>query len=275
MMTASTLPSGLALLAIIAVAILITGGITVWHRFGPKHRALHDLLSRLNPVLARLIAADFVDQVLGAGTDEGSMRLAQLGVATARAFALGKATPDELRAVQHVLLRASGADFAKVAGQMGLTEVISEVRPDLSNLAGRLGRFGLPADFAANTAMSYADERLQVLRPHAIAGMFVMKAVVCACADEPNPFHAAQYARGAWQNQHTAQAMPVVSLGTAIPVANVAWSMRAGRSVIAGARAGAGLIDSQIDLARSYASNGSEIVASLLQRVRNVGGEVV
>lgn len=266
MMTASTLPSGPELLAIVAGAILITGGIVLWHRFGPKNRTLHELLSNLNPELARLIAADYVEQVLSAGTDEGSMRLAHFGIATARAFALGKATRDELHAVRRVLSGASGADLAMIAGQIGMTEVISEARPDLSNLASRLGSFGLPADFAVNTAMTYADEKLQVSRPSGIASMFVMKAVACTCADEPNPFHAAQYARGAWQNMQTAQTMPGVSLGTALPVANVLWSTWAGRSTIAGARAGAGLIDSQIDLARHYADNGPKIIASLLQR---------
>jgi hypothetical protein len=265
-MTASTLPSGPELLAIIAVATLITGGITLWHRFGPKNRALHDLLSRLNPELARLIAADYVEQVLGAVTDDGSMRLAHLGIATARAFALGKATSDELHAVRWVLSRAAGADLATSASKLGMIAVVSEAKPDLSSLASRLGSFGLP-DFAVNTAMTYADERLQVSLPPGLASMFVMKAVACACSDEPNPFHAAQYARGAWQNQQTAQAMPGVSLTTALPVANMVWSMRTGRSTIAGARAGAGLIDSQIDLARDYAYNGPKIIASLLQRV--------
>lgn len=266
MMTASTLPSGPELLAIVAAAILIGGGMALWHRFGPKNRALHELLSRLNPQLARLIAADYVEQVLGAGTDEDSMRLAYLGIATARAFALGKATSDELHAVRRIVSRASGADLAIIAGQMGVTEVISEARPDLSNLASRLGSFGLPADFAVDTVLTYADERLQVSRPRGIASMFVMKATACACADKPKPFDAAQCARGAWQNQQTAQTMPGVSPATALPVANVLWSMRAGRSTIDGARAGAGLIDSQINLARDYASDGPKIIASLLQQ---------
>jgi hypothetical protein len=265
-MTASTLPSGPELLAIIAAAILIGGGIALWHRFGPKNRTLHELLSRLNPELARLIAADYVEQVLGAGTDEGSMRLAYLGIATARAYALGKATLDELHAVRRIVSRASGADFAMIVGQMGVTQVISEAKPDLSNLASRLGSFGLPADFALNTVLTYADERLQVSLPHAAASMCVMKATACACADKPRPFDAAQCARGAWQNKQTAQAMPGVSLGTAVPVANMLWSTRAVRSTVVGARAGTGLIDSQIDLARHYAYNGPKIIASLLQR---------
>jgi hypothetical protein len=272
-MTASTLPSGRELLVIIAVAILFTGAITLWHRFGPKNRALHDLLSRLNPKLARLIAADFVEQVLGAGSAGGSMRLAHLGIATARAFALGKATSDELHAVRRAVSRVAGSDVATGAGKLVTMAAVSEARADLSSLASRLGSFGLPADLAVNTAMTYADERLQTSLPSGLAGMFVMKAVACSCADQPDPFHAAQYARGAWQNQQTAQAMPGVSLGTAIPVANVVWSTRAVRSTIAGARAGAGLIDSQIDLARDYAYNGSKIIASLLQRIDSIRGE--
>jgi hypothetical protein len=257
---------GPEMLTIVAGAILITGGIMLWQRFGPKNRTLHGLLSRLSPELARLIAADYAEQVLSAGTDEGSMWAAHLGLAAARAFALGKATLDELHAVRRFLSRASGADFAKVAGQLGMMAAVGETRTDLSNLARRLGSFGLPADFAVNTAMTYADERLQVSLPFGVASMFVMKAVVCACADSPNPFKTAQYARGAWKNKQTAQTLPGVSLGTALPVANVLWSARAGRGTIAGARAGARLIDSQIDLAREYADNGPEIIASLKQR---------
>jgi hypothetical protein len=264
-MAASTLPSGPELLVIITGGILIWGAIALWQRFGPKNQTLHNLLSGLNPGLARLIAADYAEQVLSAGTDEGSMQLARLGIATARAFALGKATIDELRAVRRVLSRASGVDFTKVAGQVGTAAVLMGAEPDLSSLARRLGSFELPADFVGETAISYAQERLQVSLPRRVASTLVVKAAACACADEPDPFDAARYARGAWKNKQTSQSMPGVSLGTALPVANVLWSTRAGRAAIAGVRAGAGLIDSQIDLARDYTSNGPKIVASLMQ----------
>ena len=35
--------------------------------------------------------------------------------------------------------------------------------------------YGLPADFAVSTAMTYGDERLQISVPYELASMFVMK----------------------------------------------------------------------------------------------------
>lgn len=98
-MSANALPSGIALLVIASVALLFAVGVVLWHRFGPTNRTLHTLLDGLSPQFARLITADYAEQVLGAETDAALAQLASLGLATSRAYALGRATAGELHAV--------------------------------------------------------------------------------------------------------------------------------------------------------------------------------
>ncbi len=102
-MSANALPSGIALLVIASVALLFTAGVVLWHRFGPTNRTLHNLLDGLSPQFARLITADYAEQVLGAETDAALAQLAYLGLATSRAYALGRATAGELHAVTRAL----------------------------------------------------------------------------------------------------------------------------------------------------------------------------
>jgi hypothetical protein len=87
--------------------------------------------------------------------------------------------------------------------------------------------------------------------------------VACACADEPKPFLAAQYARGAWKNKQAVEALRRAPLDLGLPGAGGLWSARPGHSTIAGARSAAELVDSQIELAGHYAYSGPAALASL------------
>jgi hypothetical protein len=206
--------------------------------------------------MARLIAADYAEQVVGAETDRTAMQLVHLGLETSRAFALGKATAADLEAVRRALSRVYGADFARIARLGGAAEAeIPAYEADLSDLARRLGVFGFPAG-PAGTTVGHADEKLHLSVSSGMAGAFVGKATACACAVEPKPLLAAQYARAAWKNRQTTTGLPGASLGMGVPGGNVLGPMRAGRSSIAGARSGAELIDSQIELAGHYAYGG-------------------
>ena len=115
-MSANALPSGIALLVIASVALLFAVGVVLWHRFGPTNRTLHTLLDGLSPQFARLITADYAEQVLGAETDGALAQLASLGLATSRAYALGRATAGRAPCRDAALSRAYGPDFAKIAG---------------------------------------------------------------------------------------------------------------------------------------------------------------
>ena len=165
------------------------------------------------------------------------------------------------------LSRAYGTDFAKIAGTVNgaitVEGAISAGEPDLVDLARRLGIFGFPAELGGGAAVDNAGEKLHLSVTSGIAGSFVGKAVACACADEPKPFLAAQYARGAWKNKQTAEALPGASPVADLSAAGTMWSVRSGRSTIAGARSGAELIDSQIELAGHYAYSGPAAIASL------------
>jgi hypothetical protein len=262
-MSANALPSGVALLSIAVVALLFAAGVVLWHRFGPSNRTLHKLLEGLSPQFARLITADYAEQVLGAETDEALAQLAYLGLATSRAYALGRATSADLHAVTRALSRAYGPDFAKIAGQGAVDGAMPVSETDLVDLARRLGVFGFPAQLSGGGAVNYADERLRLSAPGGGAGHLVAKAVACACADEPKPFLAAQYARGAWKNKQAVQAFRRAPLDLGLPGAGGLWSLRSGHSTIAGARSAKELVDSQIELAGHYAYSGPAALASL------------
>ncbi len=262
-MSANALPSGIALLVIASVALLFTAGVVLWHRFGPANRTLHNLLDGLSPQFARLITADYAEQVLSAETDGALAQLAYLGLATSRAYALGRATAGELHAVTRALSRAYGTDFAKIAGLGTVEGAIPASEPDLVDLARRLGIFGFPAELDGGTAVTYTDEKLHLSVTAGAAGPFVGKAVACACADEPKPFLAAQYARGAWKNRQAVDPLPGASRNVALPRAGAMLSARSRRSTIAGAGSAAELIDSQIELAGHYAYSGPAAIASL------------
>jgi hypothetical protein len=206
--------------------------------------------------------------VLGAEPDEAVAQLAYLGLATARAYALGRATSADLHAVTRALSLAYGADFAKIAGQGAVGGAMLATEPDLVDLARRLGVFGFPAQPEAGGAVNSAGEKLHDGRLHLSAsaggaGPFVGKAVACACADEPKPFLAAQYARGAWKNKQAVEALRRAPLDLGLPGAGGLWSVRSGHSTIAGARSAAELVDSQIELAGHYAYSGPAALASL------------
>jgi hypothetical protein len=262
-MKATTLPSGIALLSIASVAMVFSACVVLWHRFGPANRTLHNLLEGLSPQFARLITADYAEQVLGAETDEALAQLAYLGLATSRAYALGRATLAELQAVTRSLSRAYGADFAKIAGQRGVAGAMPPSEPDLVELARRLGIFGFPAELDGGVSGNYAGEKLHLPVSGGGACPFVGKVVACACADEPKPFLAAQYARGAWKNKQAVDAVRRAPLDLGLPGAGGLWSVRSGHSTIAGARSAAELIDSQIELAGHYAYSGPAALASL------------
>jgi len=262
-MSANALPSGIALLVIASVALLFTVGVVLWHRFGPTNRTLHNLLGGLSPQFARLITADYAEQVLGAETDAGLAQLASLGLATSRAYALGRATAGELHAVTRALSRAYGPDFAKIAELRTVEDAIPASEPDLVDLARRLGIFGFPADVDGGIAVTSTDEKLHLSVTAGAAGPFVGKAVACACADEPKPFLAAQYARGAWKNRQAVDPLPGAPPNVALPRAGAMLSARSRRSTIAGAGSAAELIDSQIELAGHYAYSGPAAIASL------------
>jgi hypothetical protein len=292
-MSANALPSGVALSLIAIVALSFSAGVVLWHRFGPSNRTLHNLLEGLSPQFARLITADYAEQVLGAEPDEAVAQLAYLGLATSRAYALGRATLPELHAVTRALSRAYGPDFAKIAGQGAVDDAMPEGEPDLVDLARRLGVFGFPAQLGGGFAVNYAadkrhpdklhsdklhadkghdgklndeklhDEKLHLSVPAGGAGPFVGKAVACACADEPKAFLAAQYARGAWKNKQAVEAFRKAPLDLGLPGAGGLWSVRSGHSTIAGARSAKELIDSQIELAGHYAYSGPAALASL------------
>ncbi len=200
-MSANALPSGIALLVIASVALLFTVGVVLWHRFGPTNRTLRNLLGGLSPQFARLITADYAEQVLGAETDPALAQLASLGLATSRAYALGRATAGELHAVTRALSRAYGPDFVKIAGLSTVEGAVPPSEPDLVDLARRLGIFGFPADVDGGIAVTSTDEKLHLSVTAGAAGPFVGKAVACACAEEPKPFLAAQYARGGVEDQ--------------------------------------------------------------------------
>ncbi len=262
-MSANALPSGIALLVIASVALLFTAGVVLWHRFGPTNRTLHNLLDGLSPQFARLITADYAEQVLGAESDAALAQLAYLGLATSRAYALGRATAGELHAVTLVLSRAYGTDFAKITGLGTVEGAIPASETDLVDLARRLGIFGFPAELGGGGAVTYTDEKLHLSVTAGAADPFVGKAVACACADEPKPFLAAQYARGAWKNKQAVDPLPGGSPNVALPRAGAMLSARSRRSTIAGAGSAAELIDSQIELAGHYAYSGPAAIASL------------
>ncbi len=131
------------------------------------------------------------------------------------------------------------------------------------DLARRLGIFGFPAELDGGTAVTSTDEKLHLSVTAGAAGPFVGKAVACACADEPKPFLAAQYARGAWKNRQAVDPLPGASPNVALPRAGAMLSARSRRSTIAGAGSAAELIDSQIELAGHYAYSGPAAIASL------------
>ena len=262
-MSANALPSGIALLVIASVALLFTVGVVLWHRFGPTNRTLHNLLDGLSPQFARLITADYAEQVLGAETDGALAQLAYLGLATSRAYALGRATAGELHAVTRALSRAYGPDFAKIAGLGTVEDAIPASEPDLVDLARRLGIFGFPAEVDGATPVTSTDEELHLSVTAGAAGPFVGKAVACACADDPKPFLAAQYARGAWKNRQAVDPSPGAPPNVALPRAGAMLSSRSRRSTIAGAGSAAELVDSQIELAGHYAYSGPAAIASL------------
>jgi hypothetical protein len=261
-MSANALPSGIALLVIASVALLFAVGVVLWHRFGPTNRTLHTLLGGLSPQFARLITADYAEQVLGAETDPALAQLASLGLATSRAYALGRATAGELHAVTRALSRAYGPEFAKIAGLSTVEGAVPPSEPDLVDLARRLGIFGFPAEVDGGTAVTSTDEKLRLSVTAGAAGPLVGKAVACACADEPRPFLAAQYARGAWKTRQAVDPLPGASPNVALPRAGAMLSSRSRRSAIAAGSA-AELIDSQIELAGQYAYSGPAAIASL------------
>jgi hypothetical protein len=267
-MSANALPSGVALLVIAVVALMFSIGVVLWHRFGPSNRTLNNLLEGLSPQFARLITADYAEQVLGAETDEALAQLAYLGLATSRAYALGRATSADLHAVTRALSRAYGADFTKIAGQRAVDGALPATGTDLSDLARRLGVFGFSAQLGGDGAVNNAaeklhDEKLHLSVPAGGAGSFVGKVVACACADEPKPFLAAQYARGAWKNKQAVETLRRAPLDLGLQGAGGLWSVRSGHSTIAGARSAKELIDSQIELAGHYAYSGPAALASL------------
>ena len=131
------------------------------------------------------------------------------------------------------------------------------------DLARRLGIFGFPAEVDGRSAVTSIDEKLHLSVTAGAAGPFVGKAVACACADEPKPFLAAQYARGAWKNRQAVGSPPGTSPNVALPRAGAMLSPRSRRSTIAGAGSAAELIDSQIELAGHYAYSGPAAIASL------------
>jgi hypothetical protein len=272
-MSANALPSGVALAAIALVAVLFTASVVVWHRFGPKNRTLHNLLGGLSPQFARLITADYAEQVLSAEPDGALAQLAYLGLATSRAYASGRASLDELHAVARALSRAYGADFAKIAGLANLGEESSVRGPDLVDLARRLGLLGFSADFVGHPVLDLGEDRPAEHKPaehklhlsvtSAGSGAFVGKAVACACAEEPKPFLAAQYARAAWKNRQSNEVGSVGLPGMPSAGATTAWSVPAGRSTVVGPRSGAELIDSQIELAGHYAYSRPPAMASV------------
>jgi hypothetical protein len=270
-MSANALPSGVALLVIASVAVAFAAGVVVWHRSGPTNRTLHNLLDGLSPQFARLITADYAEQVLSAETDGALAQLAYLGLATSRAYAVGRATSAELHAVTRALSRAYGTDFAKIAGQSAVDCAIPSSEPDLLDLARRLGIFGFLAEPGGGVAANYADEKLQLSVSNGGAGPFVGKAVACACADEPKPFLAAQYARGAWKNKQAVEVVPGAPLNLGLSSGGGLWSVRSGHSTIAGARSAAELVDSQIELAGNYAYSGPAAIASLTRANGQVG----
>jgi len=262
-MSANALPSGVALLSIAVVALMFSAGVVLWHRFGPSNRTLHKLLEALSPQFARLITADYAEQVLGAEPDEALAQLAYLGLATSRAYAMGRATSADLHVVTRALSRAYGPDFAKIAGQGAVDGTMQASEPDLVDLARRLGVFGFPAQLGGGDGVNCAVERLQLSVPGGGTSPLVAKAVACACADEPKPFLAAQFARGAWKNKQSVKALRSAPLDLGLPGAGGLWSVRSGHSTIAGARSAKELIDSQIELAGHYAYSGPAALASL------------
>jgi hypothetical protein len=245
------------------VALLFSASVVLWHRFGPSNRTLHKLLEGLSPQFARLITADYAEQVLGAEPDEALAQLAYLGLATSRAYALGRATSADLHAVTRALSRAYGADFTKIAGQGAVDGAIQATEPDLTDLARRLGVFGFSSQLGGDGAVNYADKNLHLSVSAGGGGSLVGKAVACACADEPKPFLAAQFARGAWKNKQAVEALRRAPLDLGLPGAGGLWSVRSGHSTIAGARSAAELVDSQIELAGHYAYSGPAALASL------------
>jgi hypothetical protein len=262
-MSANALPSGVALSMIAVVALLFSASVVLWHRFGPSNRTLHKLLEGLSPQFARLITADYAEQVLGAEPDEALAHLAYLGLATSRAYALGRATSADLHAVTRALSRAYGADFTKIAGPGAVDRTMPATEPDLTDLARRLGVFGFSSQLGGDGAVNDADKSLHLSVSAGGAGSFVGKAVACACADEPKPFLAAQFARGAWKNKQAVEALRRAPLDLGLPGAGGLWSVRSGHSTIAGARSAAELVDSQIELAGHYAYSGPAALASL------------
>ena len=262
-MRANALPSGIPLLVIASVALTFTVGVLLWHRFGPTNRTLRNLLAGLSPQFARLITADYAEQVVCAETDAALAQLAYLGLATSRAYALGRATTAELHAVTRALSQAYGADFAKIAGRGRVEGEIAASEPDLVDLASRLGVFGFPTELGGGAAFNHADERLHLSVTTSAAGPFVGKAVACACADEPKPFLAAQYARGAWKNKQVVEGLAGATHNATLHGASGLWLVRSGRGTIGGAMSSAELIDSQIELAGHYAYSGPAAIASL------------
>jgi hypothetical protein len=266
-MSANGLPSSIALLAIAIAAVLFSAAVIAWHRFGPTSRTLHNLLDGLSPQFARLITADYAEQVIGAETDGALAQLAYLGLVTSRAYALGRANLAELHAVTRALSRAYGTDFAKIAGKGAPDGAVPgggvpDGEPDLVDLARRLGIFGFPADLS-NESADHRGDKLHLFVPSSTASPFVGKAVACACADEPKPFLAAQYAREAWKAKQPVAGAQRPPLNLGLPGAGGLWSVRSGHSTIAGARSAAELVDSQIELAGHYAYSGPAALASL------------
>ena len=169
--------------------------------------------------------------------------------------------------MKRALSRAYGTDFAKIAGQAALDGGVPgggvpAGEPDLVDLARRLGIFGFAAGLGGDGADDGVD-KLHLPVPASTAGPFVGRAVACACADEPKPFLAAQYAREAWKNKQPVEGAQRPPLNLGLPGAGGLWSVRSGHSTIAGARSAAELVDSQIELAGHYAYSGPAALASL------------
>ena len=267
-MSAATLPSPTQVCLFIIALFVVCLAILLWQRFAPGTRQLRRLLKTLSPALARLIAADFAEQVLGAGETGPAMELNRLGLATARAFAVGRASGDELQGVRRALARAYGTEFIKVAGESRG----GDHEPDLSDLARRLAGDGLIGDLPSDPVAVFAAERLRVAMTSGVAETFVVQAVAAACADRPKPMDAARCARGAWANQQEARvaASLVQGRGHTDPLA-----MPIQTAAPVPTRDGAELIPSQVDLARYFTKNGPAVLASLMNRGETTAGVVV
>jgi len=240
--------------------------IVAWQRFAPGTRKLRRLLKTLSPALARLIAADYAEQVLEAGEGGPAVELNRLGLATARGFAVGRASADELHAVGRALARAFGTEFTKVAGESsGNYEV------DLSALARRLAGDGLIANLPSDPVAVFGAERLQVAMTRGVAETYVVRAVAAACADQPKPMDAARYARGAWANEHEA---PAATAATGVLHADPLM-VPVTAAEAAPTYDGAELIPSQVELARYFTKNGPTVLATLMNMGGTAGGVVV